>query len=251
MIKEAIQYLKNLEIKPEDRIIEFGGDDRFFTVDHDGNVGTIKPWSVKAQEALALRTLTGLIDYVKANTDMSRDMKNTHYYLHIANPALVKLLGTLADDGEREVLALTAPFLPDFDFGYFRDSEEMIIALQSKFVKTKDRDIVLQVLGNLVEESVKNTGDDGISQSVVMRQGITSREETKVPNPVTLAPYRTFIEVMQPESKFIFRMKEGPKAAIFEADGGAWRNEAIANIKVFLTEHLSGEIENGKITILA
>ena len=49
--------------------------------------------------------------------------------------------------------------------------------------------------------------------------------DVKVPNPVTLRPFRTFIEVEQPESKFIFRMREGGRCAIFEADGahGSWR----------------------------
>ncbi|GET15220.1 hypothetical protein SN4111_14820 [Ligilactobacillus agilis] len=76
-------------------------------------------------------------------------------------------------------------------------------------------------------------------------------ENIQDPNPVLLAPYRTFIEVKQPENKFIFRMKDGPRGAIFEADGGAWRNQAILNIKTFLEEQLANEIASGKITILA
>ena len=59
-----------------------------------------------------------------------------------------------------------------------------------------------------------------------------------VPNPVTLAPYRTFLEVEQPASKFIFRIKEGGQLALFEADGGAWQHEAILNIKNYLIEQL-------------
>ncbi|OSA97223.1 hypothetical protein B2H85_16310, partial [Clostridium botulinum] len=60
---------------------------------------------------------------------------------------------------------------------------------------------------------------------------------------VALAPYRTFPEVQQPTSKFIFRMQQGPKAAIFEADGGAWRNQAMQSIKAYLQEELK-EIQN-------
>lgn len=64
-----------------------------------------------------------------------------------------------------------------------------------------------------------------------------------VPNPVTLAPYRTFVEVKQPESKFVFRMRkseEGPQAALFEADGGAWKIEAMQRVKEFLEDKLVG-----------
>lgn len=46
-------------------------------------------------------------------------------------------------------------------------------------------------------------------------------------------------------------MKEGPRCALFEADGGIWRNEAIKNIKAYFEKSLKTEISNGKITILA
>ncbi len=52
-------------------------------------------------------------------------------------------------------------------------------------------------------------------------------------------------------SQFVFRMKDGPRAAIFEADGGAWRNQAIVNIREYLKEQLAEEVESQRITILA
>ncbi len=61
----------------------------------------------------------------------------------------------------------------------------------------------------------------------------------------------TFLEVEQPVSQFVFRMKDGPRAAIFEADGGAWRNQAIVNIREYLKEQLAEEVESQRITILA
>lgn len=70
----------------------------------------------------------------------------------------------------------------------------------------------------------------------------TSKGEALIPNPVVLKPYRTFLEVDQPESAFIFRMKEGHgvECAIFEADGGAWMMEAMQNIKAYLEKELEG-----------
>lgn len=65
--------------------------------------------------------------------------------------------------------------------------------------------------------------------------------DAKVPNPVKLRPYRTFHEVEQPASDFIFRMKSerGISCALFEADGGAWENAAMANIKNYLEFELA------------
>ncbi|HFK2719142.1 TPA: hypothetical protein ACG1DY_004991, partial [Escherichia coli] len=131
------------------------------------------------------------------------------------------------------------------------DPETFNIKLQSGFVKNEDRDIVLKVVGNIKEEDVKTYGDDGISQSVTAKVGVATLGQVEVPNPVALAPYRTFVEVDQPTSNFVFRMKSGPSSALFEADGGAWKLEAMKNIKTYLEEELAEELEVGRVTIIA
>ena len=77
-----------------------------------------------------------------------------------------------------------------------------------------------------------------------MKTGIASKGEAIVPNPVILQPYRTFVEVPQPYSQYIFRMKQdkydGIQCALFEADGGAWKIEAMKEIKAYLEEQLEG-----------
>lgn len=118
--------------------------------------------------------------------------------------------------------------------------------LQSAFVDVGTKSTLLKYTGLIQDEAVKTTGDDGVSQQVTVKTGVASMGQAIVPNPVELAPYRTFPEVEQPISKFIFRMQEGPKAAIYEADGGAWRNKAILNIKEYLQEELK-ELENIEI----
>lgn len=125
------------------------------------------------------------------------------------------------------------------------------IKLQSCFVKDQERDLVLKVVGNIKEDAVKNYGDDGIAQTVTAKVGVASVENVVVPNPVTLRPYRTFQEILQPSSDFVFRMKTGPAAALFEADGGAWQNEAIVTIKSHLVLMLEDEINTGRIHIIA
>lgn len=99
---------------------------------------------------------------------------------------------------------------------------------------------MLKVTGNIKEEVVKNVGDDGVSQSVVMKSGIASVTEAIVPNIVQLAPYRTFTEIDQPTSDFVFRMRTGVEVALYEADGGAWRNKAMQDIKTYLQSELEG-----------
>jgi len=96
------------------------------------------------------------------------------------------------------------------------------------------------------EENVKYVGDDGVSQSAAIKVGVASVAEVVIPNPVILAPFRTFPEIEQPQSKFIFRMQTGPQCALYEADGGAWRNVAMESIKEYLKSRLKG-LHNVKI----
>ena len=272
MNKDAIQYLQETGIKPAARILE--KKDRLFSIDHEGKATELfKPadrilalhgrlFEVNnennlielpdreqkiAKQQLRLHTLTGLVNYIQSNLDRTDES----LYLHVLNEREVELKGKLNVDGNREELAAVEAIVPKFHFDYFYDSEALNIALQAVFVQNEDRENLLQIVGNMVEENIQSIGDDGVSQSVVIKNGITSKSAAKVPNPVLLAPYRTFIEVKQPVSRYVFRMREGGQGALFEADGGAWRNQAIANIKDYLTAQLTTEIESGRMTILA
>ncbi|MBC2140163.1 MULTISPECIES: hypothetical protein [Listeria] len=243
--KDAIQFIQESTIKPEERLVK--SDEQLFAINADGDVKEIKKRAIIADKRLYLNTLTGLIDYIKANLERI-DKK---MILRINGPQEVMLEGLLEFDGNRETLVHVDALLPEIRYNNFLDSESFIIALQANFTETPDRDILLKVMGNVVEGEVKNVGDDGTSQSVVIKSGISSKAEAKVPNPVVLAPYRTFIEVEQPASSFIFRMKEGPCGAIFEADGGAWKHAAIKNVKEHLAAALDEEIQAGRITLIA
>lgn len=186
-------------------------------------------------KSLSISTLTGFVDYIKSNIDAI----NTKLLIHVVSPTIVKLYGPLNVDREREGYLVAEADLPNnIRYENFLDTEQFNIMLQSSFVEKGDREVLLKYTGLIKDEAVKTTGDDGISQQVTVKTGVASVGQAVVPNPVILAPYRTFPEIEQPESKFIFRMKDGPRAAIYEADGGAWRNVAILSIKEYLQEQL-------------
>lgn len=250
MLKEALNFLMNLTIKPDERVVDIEdieGNIRPFVIDSEGIAKEVKSVSNRANEALEINTLTGLVAYIKANLER----KNSNFYLQVLDEKTVQLKGVLDNTGGRETLVTAHAIIPRFEYGYFLDTEELLIAFQSKFIPTHDRDLLLKVIGNVKEENVRKTGDNGIAQAVTIQTGVASADDVLVPNPVSLAPFRTFLEVEQPTSDFIFRMKDGPRGAIFEADGGAWRNQAIANVREYLKNELESEIETGKITIIA
>ena len=67
--------------------------------------------------------------------------------------------------------------------------------------------------------------------------------ETSVLVKSSLAPYRTFLEVEQPESDFVLRVNKEAKLALFEADGGFWKLEAVRLVKEYLSDNLK-DFEN-------
>ncbi|MED3484978.1 hypothetical protein P4523_23190 [Bacillus toyonensis] len=195
---------------------------------------------------IVLRSLSGLVGYVKSEFDTAESLM-----IHIENPTTVSVFTAVNGDKRRSVYIQAQASIPRFGFSNFHDREEFNIALQSGFVQNTHRDIVLKVVGTVVEGAVKEIGDDGVSQAVTAKTSVANRENVKVPNPVELSPYRTFVEVEQPESKFVFRMREGARCGLFEADGGAWKLEAMNNIKEYLNNELVQEIKSKKVFILA
>lgn len=228
-IKEALEYIVGLR-KPE--IVSVGGEQYS---DKDLHRISFNP---KAR-AIKMTTLTSLVEYIKANID-TMDEK---MIIHVQSPTEVALYSRLDDERVREYLAEVNASVPDFQYGRYYDHESFLIALQSKFIKNPDRELLLKFAGTVEDKSVASYGDDGVTQKATIKTGVASKSDAIVPNPVRLVPYRSFIEVQQPESAFVFRMSQdgngGVKCAVFEADGGAWKNDAMKNVKEYLQSELS------------
>lgn len=189
--------------------------------------------------AIQMNTLTSLVDYLKAGVDSMADKM----LVQVVSPMKVRVLSMLDADRKREELVDVEAMIPDFEYGRYMGNERFIIALQSKFINNDDRALLLQFAGTVKDESIAQYGDDGVTQKATIKTGITSVGDAVVPNPVKLRPFRTFIEVEQPESAFVFRMRQaeghGVECAIFEADGGAWKNAAMKSIKEYLQYELA------------
>lgn len=190
--------------------------------------------------AIRMTTLTGLVDYIKG----TKDFKACDYIVHVISPTRVVLISELDSERGRETLVDVEADIPDFPFGRKIGHEEFIIGVQAKFVDddSTDKALILKFAGTVKSGSVTEYSDDGITQKATVKQGVATMTEAVVPSPCRLAPYRTFSEVKQPTSSFIFRLddKTGEvTCALHEADGGAWRNEAMTNIAKFLSEKLA------------
>lgn len=199
-------------------------------------------------EPLKVGTLTGLVDYLK-NVDEAGISKSDDVLVHVKDPGTVDVRSFL-DTEETHYRRLTyltastalvgAAALP---YGQFVDAETFFIALQSGFAPNAGRDDVLTLIAAIKESEVRETVDSGVAQQVTVAGGVTLVGTARIPNPVVLKPFRTFREVEQPASIFVLRAHsndKGPKPllALFEADGGAWKLDAIAAVAAYLREKL-------------
>ena len=202
-------------------------------------------------EPIKATTLTSLVDYIKE----SREELRERMIIQITDPTEVLLYSGLTAERDREMLFKVNALLPRFDFGSEYGQERFLIALQSCFEKNDDRELVSLFAGNVVDTQEAVYSDDGVTQQAVMRTGVANKENVIVPNAVHLVPYRTFIEVGQPGSDFIFRAGKGkddaPTFKLVSADGGLWKSQALANVKNYLMEALEGIPNRGQITIIA
>ncbi len=66
---------------------------------------------------------------------------------------------------------------------------------------------MLAYISNVRTISEATSMVDGAAQSVEVKTEIASKAIKMFPNPVILRPYRTFIEVEQPASQFIFSVR--------------------------------------------
>lgn len=228
MLRKALEYIVGLS-KPE--TLEIGGetysDRSLYRISHNPQANPIE-----------LHTLTSLIDYIKSGIDTMRG----HMIIHVVSPTMVRMYSQLDYERERESIAVVRASVPEFKFGHFIEHESFCIGVQSKFIKNEDRALLLKFAGTVESGSVAEYGDDGITQKATVKTGVSSKSDAIIPSPVCLIPFRTFPEVEQPASSFVFRMKEdkysGVQCGLFEADGGAWMNFAMDCIKFYLEKNL-------------
>ena len=191
-------------------------------------------------EKIRMNTLSSLIHYITSGIDTF----SGKMIIHVQSPTCVSVYSALDVERNREEVVEVRANVPEFSFNQFVDHEAFCIGVQSKFINHPETEkaLLLKFAGTVEAGTVAEDGDDGTSQKATVKTGIAAKGDALVPNPVFLCPYRTFVEVEQPCSSFIFRMKDdkfkGIQCALFEADGGAWKIRAMDNIRLYLTEAL-------------
>ncbi len=197
-------------------------------------------------ERLAISSLDGIVQLVKSEMDM---ITSVPIYIHVAGPCEVSVFTSYDDTMTRDYLYRSVCDVKGFRDG-FRDHASFIIELQSKFMSSPGTEYLLELLSRISTESTVTSADNGVSQTVEARQGISMKANVAVKPRIALTPYRTFLEAEQPMGEFLLRLDEHGRVGLFEADGGMWQMTAKANIVHYFSEALADEIATGTVVVM-
>ena len=232
MIKEALQYVAGLAAQNEKtEVLEICG--RTYA-----NKDLVRYDMADKATPLVASSLTALVDYIRARSE--EFPSGLDMIIHIDGPKDVRLISALDKERRRECLFAVTAHVSEFNFGKWYDQEKFMIDLQANFRKNEDLELLMKAAGNIEKKNNMAYSDDGVSQVATMTVGVAQKADVIVPNPVKLIPYRTFQEVEQPASQFVFRIgdNEVPTFMIVEAQNQIWKNEAVKNIKNFFVAAL-------------
>ena len=171
-------------------------------------------------------------------------------FIRAADYATVMVFSTYDDKYRRESLYRCDADTPNISFGSFMDHQEAIIQLQSLYIPNEDTRYLLKLLSSISQESNVTSNDNGVTQVVEAKTGIALKQNVEVKPIVNLQPFRTFLEVDQPESSFLLRVNEGGRVALIPADGGVWKLEATRNIAAYFEDKLKDMIEAGTVVVI-
>jgi hypothetical protein len=240
LTKEALEYLVEAgkKLSPVEQL-EYDG--RHYTRQE------IKPVVQPVVTALRISTLQSLIELLseKFGDTGFEGFDPAKHVVHVMSEKQVQVVSGQSNAwAQREILVdclLTETV--GFNFGNFQTQDKFIIGLLSSFVQTPDRDDLARLAGSAKAEAVTLSHDDGIAQEITVKGGAHLVDKVTAKNLVKLAPYRTFRDVSQPVSDFLFRIQQSgdnlPTFALYEADGGTWKLDAIASIAAKLSAGLA------------
>lgn len=241
MLKAAIEKIEAMA-----RPSIFDKDNRTFVVTNDGEVSEVQHTPDMVQR-IELASLDALVAFVQEEAVGLADK----LFITVPDPTTVycftepQAADRLARTYLYKVNAADVPGWPEkVNMGF----EEAIIALRTRFRRTQDTDYALQLLSSITSGSKVTLNDNGIATSIVTQKGIALQDNAAIRPIVDLRPYRTFMEVEQPESPFLIRVSE--RAITFvEADGGMWRLAARETVKAYLCAALEEDIARGQVIV--
>jgi hypothetical protein len=227
MIKEAIEKILQIS-KPE-------------PFEHAGRKWLISP--VGNQEILPACTrlescsLDGLIMYARRFFPQSAN--STSAFIHVESPTVIKLYGEMLQNGAHPLAYVATAKVNHFPFGNKLSQEEMIIKLRCCFAENEDITRLIAGISALTSGPVTTSNDDGISQTITVKSGVSLKAEAPV-NPIRkLSAYRSFSGIASQDALFLFRIHQDKEKgsvlfSLHDMEGDLWITQTVAGLVEYI-----------------
>lgn len=171
-------------------------------------------------------------------------------FIQVKDHKNVSVFTSLDADEDRLYLYKCVADTPAVTMGRFLPYENAVIEIRSLYIPGPDNEYLLRLLSSISSESKVTNSDNGVTQKVEAKAGISLKEVVEIKPRVTLRPFRTFVEVGQPESEFLLRINQSGEIGLFPADGGVWKLEATRNVAGYFEKELHDLIETGRVVVI-
>lgn len=236
MLKEAIEKIASMAAN---QTYEIGGRN----YSDKGLVLIEAPrYKPAAVEVSGIESLANLI-----KTEIGK--LNAPLFVEVDDYKSVSVYSTYDERFTRQMVYVAKSDTPGFCFGW-KPYNEAMIAFRSQFKQTQDITYILDLLSKITDENKVSSEDNGLSQTVEVKKGIALKDKAVVKPIVKLTPYRTFMEIEQPESEFLLRLDEVGNIGLFEADGGMWKLTAKRSIAAELTRQLDDLVQSEQVVVM-
>lgn len=202
-------------------------------------------------EPLGVNSLSGLVKMIRTSlfeTEMIPDINLPLIVRVDVND--IRVYSSLDMGKDRHRLIRAEPLIPSLSLGRNLSVEELIILLSTAYIPTENTEKFINSISNLRIVEEVEFADDGIGQTVIAKQGASVNKSFQVQPIVKLKPIRSYAEIEQVESKFLFRVNKGGSVCLREADGGQWQYLAQSRIVEYLEKELKDLVKDNKVKII-
>lgn len=237
MTKDVFEFL---EKKFKENMIFEHDDNKYYFKNGD----VVKVYDKREDysfSTLNSNSISSIVDYINGNVN-NIFSEFDKLIIHIASPKRVLLLGEAKNliKTYNELVCCDARN-GCFNFNIFMDTESFIINLMCGFEQDDNVRELQKVASSICSVTEFQVNDNGVSQNAIVKSGTALKKNVSIQNPVWLAPFRTFSEIKQPSSPFIFRTKEsgnGITCALYKTSECNWEIEAVNSIRGYFKEHI-------------
>lgn len=240
---EDVKELERIVVDGQARELEVNGRKLVF-----GKFQEVKPIK-NYYKKVEFNELSSLVTMIEKEWEKDRGQ----LFINVESPFKVSTFTKVDVELERQEPYEVSFIGKQFDFGKWLDYENFIISLRALFIETEERDKLLNLIASIKNVDNNEISDNGITQTATTKKGaILEKGELKAI--YNLTPYRTFRDVLQVSSEYLFRISQARgelSFALFTADGENWRKSQKSIIEYYLSEALKSKIVSGEVVVVS